>query len=101
MASIVTFQGRIYLIDAGPNISHSLNALGINVNEIEGIFHTHAHDDHFAGLTSLIRSDHRIKYYSTRLVRESVTKKLAALMSIDENQSVSYTHLTLPTICSV
>ncbi len=86
MASIVTFQGRIYLIDAGPNISHSLNALGINVNEIEGIFHTHAHDDHFAGLTSLIRSDHRIKYYSTRLVRESVTKKLAALMSIDENQ---------------
>jgi hemerythrin len=86
MASIVTFQGRIYLIDAGPNIAHSLNALGINVNEVEGIFHTHAHDDHFAGLTSLIRADHRIKYYSTRLVRESVTKKLAALMSFDEEK---------------
>lgn len=86
MASIVTFQGRIYLIDAGPNIAHSLNALGINVNEVEGILHTHAHDDHFAGLTSLIRADHRVKYYSTRLVRESVTKKLAALMSLEEDQ---------------
>ena len=40
MASIVTFQGRIYLIDAGPNISHSLNALASTPIEIEGIFHT-------------------------------------------------------------
>ncbi|PKM75944.1 MAG: cyclic nucleotide-binding protein, partial [Firmicutes bacterium HGW-Firmicutes-15] len=84
MASIITFQGRIYLIDAGPNIIHSLQALGIGVNEIEGIFHTHAHDDHFNGLTALLRSDHRIKYYSTKLVRVSVMKKLAALTSMDE-----------------
>ncbi|MGA1600585.1 MAG: MBL fold metallo-hydrolase, partial [bacterium] len=61
MGSILCFQGRIYLIDAGPNIDHSLNAMGISSNEIDGIFHTHAHDDHFSGLTTLIRSDHRIK----------------------------------------
>ena len=48
MASIVVFQGKIYLIDAGPNISYTLTALGIGVNEIEGIFHTHCHDDNFA-----------------------------------------------------
>ena len=84
MGSLVTFQGRIYLIDAGPNIEQSLTAVGISVNEIEGVFHSHSHDDHFAGLTSLVRSDHRIKYYATPPVRASVAKKLSALMGIDE-----------------
>ena len=86
MASILIFQGKIYLIDAGPHILQTLMALGIDVNEIEGIFHTHCHDDHFAGLTTLIRTDRRIKYYATPLVRASVIKKLSALMSIDEKR---------------
>lgn len=86
MSSIVIFQGKIYLIDTGPNILDSLTALGISVNEIEGIFHTHAHDDHFAGLTSLVRTDHRIKYYATSLVRASVMKKLTSLMSLPEKR---------------
>ena len=84
MASIVMFHGRYYLVDAGPSILHTLVSLGIDVSEIEGIFHTHAHDDHFAGLPALIASGHRIKYFATPLVRHSVTKKLAALMSMDE-----------------
>ena len=84
MGSIITFQGRIYLIDTGPYITHSLQALGISINEIEGIFHTHGHDDHFAGLTSLMYTDHRIKYYATRMVRESVMKKLAELTGISQ-----------------
>jgi len=86
MSSIITFQGKIYLIDTGPNILYNLTALGISVNEIEGIFLTHAHDDHFAGLTSLVRSDHRIHYYATPLVRASVSKKLSALMSITDKR---------------
>lgn len=84
MSSIIMFKGKIYLIDAGANIMHCLKALGIGVSEIEGIFHTHAHDDHFASLTSLIRAGHRIKYFTVPLVRASVTKKLSALMSIPE-----------------
>ncbi|MBU2510165.1 bacteriohemerythrin [bacterium] len=90
MASILMFQGRTYLIDAGPNILGTLVSLGINISEVEGIFHTHSHDDHFAGLPSLIRSDHRLKYYSTPLVRSAVTKKLAALLSIEEDQIAEY-----------
>ncbi len=86
MASILVYQGKFYLIDAGPNISYSLTALGIGVNEIEGIFHTHCHDDHFAGITSLMRTDKRIKYFATPLVRTSVFKKLSALLSMDEGQ---------------
>ncbi|CAA7627790.1 conserved hypothetical protein [Candidatus Terasakiella magnetica] len=90
MASIVMFQGKVYLVDAGPNITFSLNALGIGINEIEGIFHTHSHDDHFAGLTTLIRSDHKLKYYATPLVRASVAKKVAALLSIEEGDFYDY-----------
>ncbi len=41
MSSVLFFQGKIYLIDAGPNISTTLMALGICINEIEGVFHTH------------------------------------------------------------
>ncbi|MBW2623620.1 MAG: MBL fold metallo-hydrolase [Deltaproteobacteria bacterium] len=84
MSSILMYQGKIYLIDAGPNIIFSLKALGIGINEIEGIFHTHAHDDHFAGLTSLLRSGHKLKYYTSPLVRASVSKKLKALTGIEE-----------------
>ena len=84
MASVISFQGKVYLIDVGPNIAHTLNSIGVDVNEVEGIFHTHAHDDHFAGLTTLVRTNHRIKYYTTALVRASVTKKLSSLMSIKE-----------------
>jgi hemerythrin len=90
MASILVYQGKIYLIDAGPNISYSLTALGIGINEIEGIFHTHCHDDHFAGITSLLRTDKRIKYYATPLVRTSVFKKLSALLSMEEDQFDNY-----------
>ncbi|MCF6151885.1 MAG: bacteriohemerythrin [Candidatus Kuenenia stuttgartiensis] len=90
MSSIIMFQGKVYLIDAEPNIANSLIALGINVNEIEGIFHTHAHDDHFAGLTTLMRADHRVKYFATPLVRVSVAKKLSALVSIEEKNFSDY-----------
>jgi hemerythrin len=90
MASIISYMGKLYLIDAGPNIVHSLSALGISINEIEGVFHTHAHDDHFAGIPTLIRSNHRIHYFATPLVRRSVTKKLEALTGINEERFCRY-----------
>ncbi|MBF0247434.1 MAG: cyclic nucleotide-binding domain-containing protein [Alphaproteobacteria bacterium] len=90
MSSIILFQGRPYLIDAGANIDYSLEALGIGVNEIEGIFHTHCHDDHFAGLVNLIRADHKVKYFATPLVRASVQKKISALLGIAEDAFADY-----------
>lgn len=85
MGSILTFQGKFYLIDAGPSILFSLTSLGISVNDIEGIFQTHAHDDHFCGLTSFVHTDHRIKYFATPLVRDSVVKKISALMGVEKD----------------
>jgi hemerythrin len=86
MGSLVCFKGLLYLVDAGPHIMHSLEALGIDAGEIEGIFHTHTHDDHFAGLTSLVRSERRMKYFAAPCVRATAQKKLAALMRTDEER---------------
>jgi hemerythrin len=88
--SIVCSAGEFYVVDAGPFVTHSLEALGLSVPDITGIFHTHAHDDHFAGLTSLVRSERRLKYYAVPMVRMSVQKKLAALMNIDDEQFSRY-----------
>lgn len=85
MSSLICYQGRYFLVDAPPGVDRLLNAVGISINELEGIFHTHSHDDHFAGLTSLIRSDHRLKYYATKPVRHSVIKKLSAVLVVDES----------------
>jgi len=84
MSSVLVSQGRIFLLDAHPNVLHTLESLGVDLSEVEGIFHTHAHDDHFAGLPTLIQSGHRLKYYATPLVRASVQKKFAALLSVNE-----------------
>jgi len=86
MGSIVLFQGRVYLIDAGPNIEFALTSLGIGINELDGIFHTHCHDDHVAGLTALIRGDRRIAYYAVPMVRASVIRKLETVMQMTEDQ---------------
>ncbi|MEO5349890.1 MAG: cyclic nucleotide-binding domain-containing protein [Magnetococcus sp. YQC-3] len=90
MSSIIIFQGRIYLVDICPTVLAVLTALGIDISEVEGVFHTHGHDDHFAGLPALLHSDHRIKYYATPLVRASVTKKFAALTSLPEGKFAEF-----------
>jgi hemerythrin len=86
MGSIVCHEGLLYLVDAGPYITVTLEALGIRAEDIEGIVHSHAHDDHFAGLTSLVRSARRIKYFAAPCVRATAQKKMAALMRFEEER---------------
>lgn len=90
MGSVLIHQGRVYLIDAGPNIHYSLDALGIGKKEVAGVFHTHCHDDHFAGLTTLLQCDQPLQYFATPLVRASVTRKFCALLSIPECEFSEY-----------
>ena len=90
MGSVLIHQGRVYLIDAGANTHYSLDALGIGKKEVAGIFHTHCHDDHFAGLTTLLQRDKPLKYFATPLVRASVTRKFCALLSIPESEFGQY-----------
>lgn len=80
MGSLVTYNGRRYLIDGGPGIDYSLESLGIDKSEIRGLIITHVHDDHFAGLTRMLRGDWKIKVYATRSVMMTVRYKCAALL---------------------
>jgi len=90
MSSIITYQGSLYLIDAGPHLVNTMTALGIGIDQVDGIFHTHAHDDHFAGITALMRAGRRIRYFATPLVRASVEKKLAALLGMEEERFTDF-----------
>jgi hemerythrin len=84
MNSLITFKDKLYLVDVVPNIKHILKALSVDINEIDGVFVTHTHDDHLAGIPSLIRSDKLIKFYATPLVILAAAKKLSALLGIEE-----------------
>lgn len=86
MNSIISFQGKLYVIDVVPNFKYILNALSIDINEIEGVFQTHTHDDHLAGITSLIRSEKRIKFFASKLVITATAKKLSALLDFEESE---------------
>jgi len=85
MNSIICFDGKYYLIDVVPNIHYILDSLSISVNQIEGVFLTHCHDDHIAGITTLIRSDKKIKIYGAKIVTASLIKKLSALLMLEES----------------
>ena len=82
--------GELYLVDAGPDIEASLEALGLGIDDLSGIFHTHAHDDHFVGLTALLRARRRLSYFAVPWVRASVEAKLRALTGIGEREFRRY-----------
>jgi len=65
MGSLLSYLDHKYLVDAGPDIDFLTEALGTDLSEIRGLFITHAHDDHFAGLTSLLRGERKISLYTT------------------------------------
>lgn len=80
MSSILMFHGKIYLLDTPANILDILNSLGIGLSDIEGVFSSNLHDDNFVGLSSLLLRDQKIKYYSSKVVRYSLMKKLGSLL---------------------
>jgi hemerythrin-like metal-binding protein len=84
MGSLIDANGSLYLVDAGPNIADSLEALGIGVSDLRGVFQTHAHDDHFVGLTALLASETRPILFATPPVRTSIMRKFRAVADMDE-----------------
>ncbi|SMF68096.1 MBL fold metallo-hydrolase [Pseudobacteriovorax antillogorgiicola] len=86
MGSVLNFDGHYYLVDAGPNIDFILQNLGISMASVKGVFQTHGHDDHCAGLTSLFHCHRRLKFFATPWVRASVYKKMCALLGISMEQ---------------
>ncbi len=81
LSSIVMHNKKLYVIDAGPNIKATLKSFGLKLNQIEGIFVTHVHDDHFAGLFSLMNTRIKIHIFAAGFVKATIIRKLQAILS--------------------
>ncbi len=53
-SNLLTVNGAHYVVDAGDGVARRLAQAGIDVREIGTIFITHHHDDHTAGLGTLL-----------------------------------------------
>ena len=48
-ADAIVAGGRMYLVDAGRNVSRQITAAGFPIKEVDHLFFTHFHSDHFTG----------------------------------------------------
>jgi len=53
-SNLLIVNGALYVVDAGDGVARRLAEAGINIREIGTIFITHHHDDHTAGLGTLL-----------------------------------------------
>jgi ribonuclease BN (tRNA processing enzyme) len=53
-SNLLIVNGALYVVDAGDGVARRLAEAGINVRDIGTIFITHHHDDHTAGLGTLM-----------------------------------------------
>ena len=53
-ASLIHINGKYILVDAGLGVSRSICDQGVTLNEIDAIFITHMHSDHYLELGPLI-----------------------------------------------
>jgi hemerythrin len=84
MSSVIVHRHRIFLVDAGPNTLSNLEKLGISRAEVDGVFLTHIHDDHFAGLCDLIHGNRKLYIFASSLVCATALKKLSVLFNMPE-----------------
>ncbi|GEM_PF-991116 len=84
MGSLLMHEGKIYAIDTGPGFADIINHLGLDIQDLEGVFLTHVHDDHYAGLVDLTKSTRKIRFFSSKMVRVTAQKKFASLLGLAE-----------------
>jgi len=77
-ATYMELDGQKILIDAGlcyRSIKNRLEAIGVDISELDGIFITHEHIDHINGLKILLKH-HDIPIYCTRYTAQAIEEIL-------------------------
>jgi hemerythrin len=82
MSTLLSCGFNYFMIDSPTNLSYFLHKLGIGINEIEAVFVTHCHDDHFLGFVDYIRRGTKIKSYAIGLINAQIKEKLFVLTGI-------------------
>ena len=54
ISTLVRVNGKAYLFDAGDGFTRQLEGVGVSLLDIQNIFLTHLHDDHYASLGAFI-----------------------------------------------
>jgi len=53
-SNLLIVNGALYIVDAGDGVARRVAKAGVNVREVGTVFITHHHDDHTAGLGTLL-----------------------------------------------
>jgi len=104
-AALVEYGGKRILFDTGNNpdiLAQNAKAKEIDLSKLDFVVMSHRHGDHMGGMGYLLRVNPTVTIYAPK---EGFGVYGADLPSTfyrkDPSLPVSYTHLTLPTICSV
>jgi ribonuclease BN (tRNA processing enzyme) len=98
IASLVTVGWRHYLIDAGEAVSRQLARAGLKVLDLDGVFLTHLHDDHTAGLPGVVTFRHTMRGGPLPLIGPPGTSALCdgILAYLDVNFRIRGTEAPMP-----
>ncbi len=86
MSSLVQCNGYNYVLDMGPYMNHTLQAVNKKIEDITGFFLSHIHDDHCSSIVRYIYNNKPIRIYSVRTVYASLISKLSSLINIPEKE---------------
>ncbi|WP_422344930.1 MBL fold metallo-hydrolase [Parasphingorhabdus sp.] len=85
-ANLLTFGGKHYLVDVGDGTAGQSGKVGVQTDEIDGIFISHLHFDHTAGLLGILglrfqtRADEPLTIYGPPGTQELVDGLLAGML---------------------
>jgi phosphoribosyl 1,2-cyclic phosphodiesterase len=89
-SALLELDGSYFLLDAGiscKRVCSYLESQNLSLNDIEGIFLTHEHDDHIKGLKVLLKKAPHLKIYCTSGTASAIVAKG---IQIEEYYSLNY-----------
>ena len=100
-SALLSYGKYNILIDTSTDLRQQ--ALREDIRHIDAVFYTHSHADHLHGIDDLrgfnLHSRKPIPLYGSEQTLATIRTSFSYIF--DKSEPVSYTHLTLPTICSV
>ena len=86
---LLRLQGKWFLWDCPSYLRLHLQAIGLTLDDVEGIFVSHVHEDHLE-VAETLSSGRRLKIYSSPEIFECMLVKVMALLNCDYQEALSH-----------